>query len=136
MKDTDAFIPDVRERVETRTSLISLSKMQFCVVMNPRDAVSGRTLFGKQELRRGEQHFFLQPGESIPGGVRDVFVLGAEHCLSVRATETFDDAQANDKRRLAGQRWLVKGPCEYVPPLEARVEKLLRATLVFEPLGL
>jgi hypothetical protein len=43
---------------------------------------------GRLELRRGEMHFFLKPGEELlAGGVMDVIVLGPDEALLLRANQ-------------------------------------------------
>jgi hypothetical protein len=41
--------------------------------------------------------FFLRPGESLPGGVRDVHVLGEEDGVLVRALLPYGDHKPGDK---------------------------------------
>jgi major vault protein len=134
MKDTEAFLPDVRETVVARVPLVTLTKQQYCVVENVYQ--NGKASYGASELRRGGA-FFLQPGEKLQGdGVYDVIVLGAEQALSIRAVLAFKDTQCHPPRdRRAGERWTVYGPCEYVPQLESRVEQFLRARVQLDSLN-
>ena len=71
---------------------------------------------GKKLLKRGEVSFFLHPGESIPEGIKSVHVLGENDGLVLRAVEEFEDrVEGFLFQRKAGDRWMIKGPCEYVP---------------------
>ncbi|KAK7915386.1 hypothetical protein WMY93_011147 [Mugilogobius chulae] len=91
-------------------------------------------------LLQGEKSFFLQPGERLENGIQDVFVLSEEEGLVLRAVEAFDDVDpqfedeedeeeeqeqegggAKRRRRAGiqrrpGDRWMLRGPIEYVPP--------------------
>jgi major vault protein len=125
--DTATFIPDVHESVVAQQPLVSLSRRQYCIVQNPVDPATGRAQLGKTEVRRGELSFFLKPDEAlVGGGVYDVIVLGAHEMLSVRCMLPFDD---NGVARHAGEKIYVRGPCEFVPRVEVRVEKALRAAI-------
>eukprot|EP00121_Abeoforma_whisleri_P002161 Awhi_evm1s1934 len=73
------------------------------------------------------ESFFLQPGESFhkishPGGpprpIQNVFVLSEYDGLVLRALETFKDG---DVVRTSGSKWMIKGPAEYVPPVEVEI---------------
>ena len=44
---------------------------------------------------QGEKSFFLLPGESMPNGIQDIFVLGEDEGLILRATEAFTDSEAD-----------------------------------------
>ncbi|XP_016109604.1 major vault protein [Sinocyclocheilus grahami] len=87
---------------------------------------------------QGERSFFLRPGEHLENGIQDVYVLSEEEGLVLRAVEAFVDTEGEEldeeegesrakKRgiqRRPGDRWMLRGPIEYVPP--ATVEVLLR----------
>jgi hypothetical protein len=66
----------------------------------------------------------------------------AEDGLLMRAREAFEDVTEDDNkvkritRRRAGDRWLVCGPREYIPPLEAEVIQRQRAVIQLEGLNL
>lgn len=127
--DFATFIPDVHETVVAQEPIVSLSRRQYCIVENPVDPATGLPRLGQSELRRGELTFFLKPGESLyRGGVFNVIVLGAHEALAVRCWLPFDD---NGVARKPGELIMVNGPGEYVPRVEVKVEKLLRAKLSF-----
>ena len=66
----------------------------------------------------------------------------AEDGLLMRAREALEDVTEDDNkvkritRRRAGDRWLVCGPREYIPPLEAEVIQRQRAVIQLEGLNL
>jgi len=115
---TDAHIPDVYEQVvNNNVQATVLSNRQFCVVVDP-VGKDGKQNFGRREIRKGECNFFLQPGERLEAGIQNVFVLGEEQALLLRAREEYKD---KDEVHSPGDRWMIYGPCEYVPPTEIEI---------------
>jgi hypothetical protein len=128
------FIPDVHETVIAQQPIVSLSRRQYCIVRNPVDSATGLPRLGMTEVRRGELSFFLKPGESlINDGVFNVIVLGAHEGLAVRCLLPFDD---NGVARKPGELIEIRGPGEYVPRVEVRVEWFRRAKLSFQAFDL
>uniref|UniRef100_A0A5K3FV97 Major vault protein n=1 Tax=Mesocestoides corti TaxID=53468 RepID=A0A5K3FV97_MESCO len=121
--DTESHIPSVNEEVVEVTSPIILSSSNYCVVCDPVDE-NGVPRIGKKMLVRGEKSFFLLPGESLLGGIENVYVLGEEEGIILRAQESFVDG---DKNRVAGEEWMLMGPLEYVPPIEVEVLTVRKA---------
>jgi len=117
VNDAEAHIPDVNERVIGEVPITILNSRQYCVVVDP-VGPDGRPQLGKRELRKGETSFFLQPGERLENGIQNVYVLDADEALLLRACEAFKDG---DEERRAGDRWMIMGPCDYVPPVEVEV---------------
>nr|BBB87256.1 major vault protein [Raphidocystis contractilis] len=113
IKDAETYIPGVYEEVVGEVAAVTLTTRQYCVVLDPIDT-TGTPKYGQRELRKGEMTFFLYPGESLESGVQNVFVLGEEDGLLVRARQTFDDHKPGD-------RWMILGPCEYVPSVEVEI---------------
>ena len=73
-------------------------------------------------LVKGETTFFLKPGEVLENGVEDIIVLGEEEALLLLAKQACKDEKGQE--RIAGDRWMVQGPGEYITPVE--IEKLER----------
>jgi major vault protein len=117
LNEAETHIPDVYEEVVGEVKITTLTNRQYCVVLDP---IGPNRLpqLGQKELRKGPASFFLQPGERLEAGIQNVYVLAAEEALLIRARELHQDG---DKRRLAGDRWLIKGPCDYVPPVEVEI---------------
>ena len=46
---------------------------------------------GKKKLVKGEKSFFLMPGERLEKGIQNVYVLGEDEGIILRATEGFKD---------------------------------------------
>uniref|UniRef100_A0A669CA96 Major vault protein n=1 Tax=Oreochromis niloticus TaxID=8128 RepID=A0A669CA96_ORENI len=141
MADREAHIPSVAEEVVGVVDVTTLSSRQYCVILDP-VGPDGKPQLGQKRVVKGERSFFLQPGEHLENGIQDVYVLSEEEGLVLRAVETFNDTQEEDEEeeeelqerakrsrrsgtlRRPGDRWMLRGPIEYVPP--ASVEVLLR----------
>lgn len=147
MADREAHIPSVAEEVVGVVDVTTLSSRQYCVILDP-VGPDGKPQLGQKRVVKGERSFFLQPGESLEQGIQDVYVLSEEEGLVLRAVEAFNDTdvgtdeeeeelgeeerrQERAKRsrrsgvsRRPGDRWMLRGPIEYVPP--AAVEVILR----------
>lgn len=123
----DAHIPDVYEHVvNSNVRITAISSRQFCVVVDP-IGKDGKQAWGRREVRKGEVSFFLQPGERLESGIQNIFVLGEEEALLLRAKEEFNEG---DVKRSPGDRWMIYGPCDYIPPIEVEiVEKRSRIPL-------
>uniref|UniRef100_A0A3B3ZTY2 Major vault protein n=1 Tax=Periophthalmus magnuspinnatus TaxID=409849 RepID=A0A3B3ZTY2_9GOBI len=125
MAEREAHIPSVSEEVVGVVAVTTLSSRQYCVILDP-VGDDGKPQLGKKRVIKGEKSFFLQPGERLENGIQDVFVLSEEEGLVLRAVEA---SGAKRRRRYGvlrrpGDRWMLRGPIEYVPP--ATVEVVLR----------
>jgi len=116
----DSHIPDVYEEiVNQNVNIISLNNRQYCIIVNPVDE-SGKPSWGERKLVKGEATFFLKPGERLENNIQNIIVLGEDETLLLKAKESF--VEGNEKRK-AGDVWLIKGPCDYLPPVEVEVLK-------------
>ncbi|XP_070703289.1 major vault protein [Pempheris klunzingeri] len=145
MADREAHIPSVAEEVVGVVDVTTLSSRQYCVVLDP-VGPDGKPQLGQKRVVKGERSFFLQPGEHLERGIQDVYVLSEEEGLVLRAVEAFNDIEEREEEeeeeeeevmqerakrsrrsgvlRRPGDRWMLRGPIEYVPP--ATVEVMLR----------
>eukprot|EP00164_Ancoracysta_twista_P001028 GFYU01001339.1.p1 GENE.GFYU01001339.1~~GFYU01001339.1.p1 ORF type:complete len:879 (-),score=334.91 GFYU01001339.1:45-2579(-) len=138
LEDSETHIPDVYEEVVGEVSVISLTGRQYVVVLDPVDE-KGRPQLGRKVLRCGELSFFLQPGERLESGIQNVYVLGAEEALLLRATEDFEDTVSTPGKsepRKAGDRWMIYGPCDFFPPTTLEVVELRQAIPLDENEGI
>lgn len=72
--------------------------------------------WGQKKLIRGETMLFKYPGERFENdSVQNVRILGENQALLLQAVNEFKDEEG--KLRLSGQRWMIKGPREYLPPV-------------------
>lgn len=132
-EEHETYIPDVNEEVTARVPLTVLNHRQYCVIADP-IGENGKPQLGSLEYRRGPSNFFLRPGESFNTNISYAFVLSPEKALWMRAKESFVDHKG--VKRNPGDTWLVYGPGEYWPPVEAEHLRSISAFLAFEPLGL
>uniref|UniRef100_A0A3Q1BPI5 Major vault protein n=1 Tax=Amphiprion ocellaris TaxID=80972 RepID=A0A3Q1BPI5_AMPOC len=120
MADREAHIPSVAEEVVGVVDVTTLSSRQYCVILDP-VGPNGKPQLGQKRVVKGERSFFLQPGERLEHGIQDVYVLSEEEGLVLRAVER---SRRSGVLRRPGDRWMLRGPIEYVPP--AAVEVVLR----------
>jgi len=115
--NSDTHIPDVYEQIIGEVPKKTLTNRHYCVVLDPLGE-NGKPQLGKKELRKGPATFFLNPGEALESGIQDVHVLGEEEALLLRAKETYQDGEVVRK---PGDRWMIYGPRDYVPPVEVEI---------------
>uniref|UniRef100_A0A3Q4BD11 Major vault protein n=1 Tax=Mola mola TaxID=94237 RepID=A0A3Q4BD11_MOLML len=127
MADREAHIPSVAEEVVGVVDVTTLSSRQYCVILDP-VGPDGKPQLGNKRVMKGERSFFLQPGERFERGIQDVYILSEEEGLVLRAVEAFNDTEERSRMsgvlRRPGDRWMLRGPIEYVPP--AAVEVVLK----------
>jgi len=75
---------------------------------------NGKPQFGLQEIRKGDAKFFLQPGEILVDGIRNILVIHEEEALLLRARVPYFDKRTK-KEYKPGQKWLIKGPIDFIP---------------------
>ncbi|KAH7492369.1 Major vault protein [Phytophthora ramorum] len=141
---TETHVQDVHEDIVGYVTVTILTNRQYCVVVDP--IVNGVPRRGTREMRKGEASFFLQPGEQLENErVEDICVLADDEAVLLQAVEPFvelpeqqgepegEDGGAapvkkpNGIRREAGERWMVHGPREYIPPIQVKVLETRRA---------
>lgn len=117
---TNSHIPDVYEKVVEVQSLIVLTADEYCVIINPYDEKERTNELGKIKLIKGVASFFLNPGEELSGGaVQKVKILTEGESLLLQAKETHEDD--NGKTYKAGTKWMIHGPCRFIPPVEVNI---------------
>jgi len=135
LSDAETHIPDVYEQIVGEVKLTTLTNRQFCVVLDPWK--NGRPQIGQKELRKGETSFFLQPGETLESGIQNIFILGQDEALLLRAREAFSETlEAKSVSHKAGDRWMVHGPADYVPPVEVEIVEKRRTIPLDENEGI
>jgi len=117
LEDTETHIPNVYEEVVDVVNITTLNNRQYCIICDPVGA-DGKPQLGQKKLVKGEKSFFLQPGERFEKGTQNVYVLGEDEGLILKTTEEFMDGK---EKRAPGDRWMIRGPREYVPPVEVEV---------------
>ena len=137
-KMAEAHIPDIHEEVTREVAITTLSNREYCVVLDPCDRL-GKPQLGQRKLVTGPISFFLRPGERLEAGplgagVQALYVLGENEGLVLRAQEGFEDEVVAGKEEFAasgtdlkkvvrtpGDRWMIRGPTEYIPSVEVVV---------------
>ncbi|NXX97715.1 MVP protein, partial [Centropus bengalensis] len=134
---SEAYIPEVFEEVVAEVAVTTLGPRQYCVVLDP-VGPSGQPQLGQQRVVKGEKSFFLQPGERLQAGIQDVYVLSEDEGLLLQALQTIKDIneEGTEVTRRAGDRWLARGPLEYVPPTEVAVLERRRAVALADNEGI
>eukprot|EP00053_Salpingoeca_punica_P012941 m.116286 g.116286 ORF g.116286 m.116286 type:complete len:850 (-) comp16069_c0_seq1:242-2791(-) len=117
-----SYLVDVTEENKGMVTRTVLSKRQFCIICDPATIVDGRVCnkLGARKLVTGPATFFLQPGESLANGIESNYILEEDEALVLAALEAFTDA-GTKRQYKPGDRWLLTGPTEYVPPVCAVV---------------
>ncbi|CAF0830342.1 unnamed protein product [Rotaria sordida] len=118
LADTETHILSVYEELVNVVNVITLTSRQYCVILDP--VADGKPQLGKKKLVVGEKSFFLQPGEKLENGIQDVFILGEDEGVILKCIEAFKDEQAKVNRN-PGDRWMIRGPTEYIPPTQVEV---------------
>lgn len=132
LKDTETHIPSVYEEVIGVVPITTLTNREYAIVVDP-VGEDGKPQLGQKKLVRGEMSFFLLPGESLEGGVQGLFVLGEDEGLILRANEQFKEGNV---AREPGDRWMIRGPAEYVPPCAVTVVQKRKAIPLDENEGI
>ena len=127
IEDSDTHIPDVYETLVETIDAVILNNRQYCYILDPVDD-KGKNQYGTKELKTGECTFFLKPFESLENGIQDVIVLADDEALLLKAVENYKDPTG--KTHLPGEKWMIYGPCDYIPPVQIEViEKRSRIPL-------
>ncbi len=119
IEHTDQHICDVHERFLEEMNINVLSNRQYCVILNPVE--DGLQKYGHKKLIQGECSFFLQPREILENNqIYETLVLEENDALLLQAVEAYDelDSDGNKILRKPGDKWLIKGPCEFIKPLQ------------------
>ncbi|CAF4198538.1 unnamed protein product [Adineta steineri] len=133
LNDTETHILNVYEQLINIVDVIVLNSRQFCVILDP--VADGKPQLGKKKLIVGEKSFFLQPGEKLANGIQEIFILGEDEGVILRCIEAFHDEQSNTNRN-PGDRWMIRGPTEYISPTQVTVVTRRRAIPLDENEGI
>eukprot|EP00730_Choanoeca_flexa_P005763 TRINITY_DN12017_c0_g1_i4.p2 TRINITY_DN12017_c0_g1~~TRINITY_DN12017_c0_g1_i4.p2 ORF type:complete len:845 (+),score=302.06 TRINITY_DN12017_c0_g1_i4:131-2665(+) len=126
-QDCETHIPSVYTEVMDVISITTLTNRQYAIILNPVDK-DGRSQLGAKKLVKGPATFFLQPGENLEDGVQEVYILGEDEGLILRATESFTDTFGGKAvERKPGDRWMIRGSTEYTPPVQVEVVQQRKA---------
>lgn len=118
MQDTESHITGVYEEVVGVVDITTLTSRQYCIILDP-VGLDGKPQLGQRKLVKGEKSFFLMPGEKLEKGIQNMYILGEDEGLIMRALEEFKDDDGSTKR--PGDRWMIRGPIEFVPNVSVEV---------------
>jgi len=138
IEDADQHICDVHEKFLELLKINVLSSRQYCVILNP-VVEKDNPQFGKKKLVKGECSFFLQPGELLEGSkIHETLVLEENDALLLQAVEKYEDTDNDEEKvlRRPGDKWLIKGPCEFIKPLELEILQQRKAIPLDENEGI
>mmetsp|Transcript_37203 Transcript_37203/g.38582 ORF Transcript_37203/g.38582 Transcript_37203/m.38582 type:complete len:821 (-) Transcript_37203:51-2513(-) len=91
---------------------------QYVVIENPFDSETKKNELGKLKLIKGESNFFLNPGETMRD-IHKMYILTEGDALLLQAWEDYTDEEGN--KRECGRKWMIQGPCSYIPPVSVVV---------------
>ena len=77
-------------------NVTTLTNRQYCIILDP-VGKDRKPQLGQKKLVKGEKSFFLQPGERLEKGIQNVFVLGEDEGLILKANEAFKDPESVSK---------------------------------------
>lgn len=110
---------DIYEKRIKIVDMTILTKDDYAILLNPLNPETGKNQKGAKKLLVGELNFFLQPGEELERGIQNVKVLNENEAVLLQAKEKFKDQ--NGEIRVPGDKWMIRGPCKFVPPLEVDI---------------
>lgn len=121
-EEQDEYYPQIGVELVSEEKRVVLAQGQYCVVLNPVDS-DFKPQFGKRELRVGWCSFFLHPAEQLENGIQNNYVLSEDEAIVLQATEAFKDTDQKGKKKMrkCGEKWMVLGPVEYIPPIAVNV---------------
>ena len=121
-KQASIHFIDANEILINEVPITKLNQNQFCNILNPMS--DSKTLYGHRTQRKGELSFFLQPREVIIGGIQSVENLTKNDALILMAQQDFT---MNNKEYKSGQTFLIRGPCDFILPIEATISERRKA---------
>jgi len=121
--NAETHISNVYKRVVGEVNITTLNSRQYTVV-DLVDHNTGKPNMGAKELRKGEVSFVLLPGKRLESGIQSVYVMDSEETLLLRAKKQFKKGK---EIRAPGDRWMIYGPCDFVPPVTVEILERKRA---------
>lgn len=103
---------------------VTVKDNEWVIVKNYYDPTLKQCTMGKREVRQGPVVFSLYPGEEVEsGGVQKAYVLNSNQAIIVQATDSFTCTSTDGKEEIhqAGEKWVVKGPVNFIPNKNEKV---------------
>jgi major vault protein len=132
------------ELVKSSTPMTKLLPNTFIRIANPvlrndKGEVQMETDFNQVKLRFGDEEirtyldypnpFSLYPGETLVHEIQNARILNENQALRLYATRNFHDS-ISDKDRLAGDEWILRGPCLYIERVEVNVVEQIPCIII------
>ncbi|CAF0779422.1 unnamed protein product [Rotaria sordida] len=133
-EQTETYILNVYEQLVAIIDIKTLNSRQYCVILNPVSS-DGKNQLGKKKLVVGDKSFFLQPNEQLEKGIQDIYILSEDEGIVVKCIESFND-EIDNVTRVPGDKWVVRGPREYIPPVQVEVLEKRKAIPLDENEGI
>lgn len=86
-------------------------------------------------MRRGETKFFLQPGEELFEGIKNIMVVHEDEALLLKAKVDYHDKKTKQDYK-AGSTWMIKGPVDFIPDNEVEIVEKRKAQPLSENEGI
>ncbi|KAM9959494.1 hypothetical protein ACTFIR_000571 [Dictyostelium discoideum] len=139
-QDTTLFIPQPSVTVEKVVPVTVLTQLNYVIISDPYDEDTGAPLLGEKKIVKGPKNFFQKPGETL-SCIENTYILEPEDAVYVKVLEEFEESVRSGNilkkvTRKSGTKYLVYGPCEYVPPLTVQVLKKTKAIISNEQFGI
>ncbi|XP_069102265.1 major vault protein-like [Argopecten irradians] len=122
-EDIDQYLPEIGVEIVNKENRVVVKKGEYCIVQDVVDS-NCKPQLGKRELRKGCCSFFLHPGESLEKGkVQSAYILSENEAVILQAEEEIVEKSGKGKTvtRKPGDRWMIRGPQDYTPPLHVVV---------------
>ncbi|OWF45014.1 major vault protein-like isoform X2 [Mizuhopecten yessoensis] len=122
-EDLEQYLPEIGVTILSEEKRIVVKKGEYCIVLDVVDK-NCKPQLGKRELRTGCCSFFLHPGETLENGkVQSAYILSDNEALVLQADEYIMEVLGKGKavKRSPGDRWMIRGPIDYTPPLHVNV---------------
>ncbi|KAK7110646.1 major vault protein-like [Littorina saxatilis] len=120
-EEIEEYSPQVGIEVVKTVKKLVVKKGQYAVILCPMGD-DGRNRLGRKVLRTGLCSFFLQPGETLENGrIQNATILTNDESVVLQASEDFTDESVKDMKRKAGDRWMIRGPVSYIPPITVNI---------------
>ena len=82
-------------------NITTLSNRQYCVILDPVDN-KGVPQLGRKRVVHGEKSFFLMPGERLEKGIQNIYILGENEGLILKAVDGFLDGVSSNDNIIVG----------------------------------
>ncbi|OAF70080.1 Major vault protein [Intoshia linei] len=115
-KNCPYYILEGFEKSIKHISLEILEENEFCYIKKYDNAIISKG--DNNRLVVGPKSFFLLPGEFIHGRIEKCTVLKSDQGVVLRAKNNYMDEKI---KRVAGEKWLIKGPCVYTPKKDVEI---------------